>query len=45
MPLISVVTGSFNEEDNVEELYRRICEVFLRDLSRYALEIIFIDNA
>jgi polyisoprenyl-phosphate glycosyltransferase len=45
MPLISVVTGSFNEEDNVEELYRRICDVFARDLARYAFEIVFIDNA
>ena len=45
MKLISVVTGSFNEESNVTELYERICATFAEHLPAYAFEIIFIDNA
>jgi glycosyltransferase involved in cell wall biosynthesis len=44
-PLLSIVTGCYNEEENVEELYRLIVEIFERQLSRYDLEVIFIDNA
>ena len=42
-PLLSIVTPCFNEEDNVEELYRRI-KVAITELSRYDFELIFIDN-
>lgn len=45
MRLISVVTGSFNEEENVGELYERVCAVFARELPDYELELICIDNA
>ncbi|MGH9410432.1 MAG: glycosyltransferase family 2 protein, partial [Vicinamibacterales bacterium] len=45
MKLISVVTGSYNEEENVAELYDRICAAFTRELPDYAFEILFIDNA
>lgn len=45
MKLISVVTGSFNEEENVPELYERICRTFAEQLPGYAFEIIVIDNA
>jgi glycosyltransferase involved in cell wall biosynthesis len=45
MKLISVVTGSFNEEDNVTELYERVSRTFAERLPAYAFEIIFIDNA
>jgi len=45
MKLISVVTGSFNEEDNVTELYDRVCRTFAERLPAYAFELIFIDNA
>lgn len=44
MKLISVVTGCFNEEDNVEELHSRIRTQFER-LPTYDYEHIFIDNA
>jgi glycosyltransferase involved in cell wall biosynthesis len=44
MKLISVVTGCFNEEENVEELYRRIRSQF-EQLPGYRYEHIFIDNA
>lgn len=44
MKLISVVTGCFNEEDNVDALYARIREQFER-LPAYDYEHIFIDNA
>jgi glycosyltransferase involved in cell wall biosynthesis len=44
MKLISVVTGCFNEEENVEELYRRI-RVQFEQLPGYQYEHIFIDNA
>ncbi|MEI8371978.1 MAG: glycosyltransferase family 2 protein [Planctomycetota bacterium] len=42
--LVSVVTPCYNEEDNVEEVYRRVKAVF--DASTdYRYEHIFIDNA
>jgi hypothetical protein len=44
MKLISVVTGCFNEEDNVDALYARIRAQFER-LPAYDYEHIFIDNA
>ena len=42
-PLLSIVTPCFNEQDNVEELYRRI-KTSIADLSQYDFELIFIDN-
>ena len=42
--LISVVTSCFNEEDNVEELHRRIAAQF-DGLPGYDFEHIYIDNA
>lgn len=44
MKLISVVTGCFNEEDNVDELCARIRAQFER-LPAYDYEHVFIDNA
>jgi len=44
MKLISVVSPCYNEEENVEELYRQVKEVF-NDLPAYNYEHIFIDNA
>lgn len=42
--LISIVTPSYNESDNVAELYRRIKDSIVK-IDRYSFEIIFIDNA
>ena len=42
--LISVVTPCYNEEDNVEEVYQQVKEVFARQ-NKYRYEHIFIDNA
>jgi glycosyltransferase involved in cell wall biosynthesis len=44
MTTISIVTGCFNEEENVEELHRRVRDV-LDSLPGYDYEHIFIDNA
>jgi polyisoprenyl-phosphate glycosyltransferase len=44
MKLISIITPCFNEEDNVEELYARLCRVRAQ-LPGYRFEHIFIDNA
>lgn len=44
MKLISIVASCFNEEENVEPLYRRICEQFAQ-LPQYRFEIILADNA
>ena len=41
---ISIVTPCFNEEGNVEELYRRIRAV-IEGIGRYRYEHIFIDNS
>lgn len=45
MPLLSIVTGCFNEEGNVAELYQRVCKTLAEELPEYAFEMIFIDNA
>ncbi|MDO9401675.1 MAG: glycosyltransferase family 2 protein [Polaromonas sp.] len=42
-PLLSIVTPCFNEEDNVDELYRRI-RAAIAGLTKYEFELIFIDN-
>lgn len=44
MKLISIVTPCYNEEQNVEELYRQIKAIF-DQLPHYHYEHIFIDNA
>lgn len=44
MKLISVVTPTYNEEENVHEVYRQTKEVFAA-LPSYRYEHIFIDNA
>lgn len=44
MKTISVITACYNEEDNVEELYRRV-RAAIASLGRYRYEHIFIDNA
>ena len=44
MKKISVVTGCYNEEENVYELYRQVKEIF-GALGGYTYEHIFIDNA
>lgn len=43
MKLISIITPCYNEEDNVEELYKQVKSVFA-DLPQYQYEHIFIDN-
>ena len=44
MKTISIVTPCYNEEENVEELYRRIREA-MRSVGKYRYEHIYIDNA
>jgi polyisoprenyl-phosphate glycosyltransferase len=44
MTLISIVTPCYNEEENVEEVYRQVKSVFA-SLPGYEYEHIFIDNA
>lgn len=42
--LISIVSGCFNEEENIEELYVRLSAVML-EFPSYDYEILLIDNA
>lgn len=44
MKFVSVVAGCYNEEDNVDELYRRVVAVF-EGLPEYRFELVLIDNA
>lgn len=44
MNKISVVSGCYNEEGNVEEMSRQVKNIF-KDLPQYTYEYIFIDNA
>jgi len=45
MAFISVVTGMFNEEENVQEFYERVTRVFGEQLPGYTFELIVADNA
>ncbi|MDI6743222.1 MAG: glycosyltransferase family 2 protein [Smithella sp.] len=45
MKKISVVTACYNEEENIETIYRAVKKIFETDLKQYAYEHIFIDNA
>ena len=45
MAFLSVVSGTYNEEENVRELYDRVCGVFANELPEYTFEFIIIDNA
>ena len=42
--LVSMISPCFNEEENVDELYRRACDVMSK-LPQYDFEYVFIDNA
>ena len=42
--LVSILVPTFNEEMNVEPLYKAIEKVFLSDLPEYDYEVVFIDN-
>lgn len=44
MKLISVVTPCYNEEENIEEVYNQVKNIFAK-LPQYSYEHIFIDNA
>ena len=44
MPFISIVTGCYNEEENVAELYAQVRAV-IEGLAGYTYEHLFIDNA
>ncbi len=44
MKRISIVTPCYNEEENVEQVYKEVKTIF-RNLKRYNYEHIFIDNA
>ena len=44
MKTISIVTGCYNEEENVEELYNRVRQAMV-EAGRYRYEHIFIDNS
>jgi glycosyltransferase involved in cell wall biosynthesis len=45
MPLLTIVSGCYNEAGNVGELYERIVRVFGDELPEYDFQIILIDNA
>ncbi|MBI4652213.1 glycosyltransferase family 2 protein [Candidatus Desantisbacteria bacterium] len=44
MSLISVITACYNEEENVEEVYKQVKSIF-DGLKKYSYEHIFIDNS
>jgi len=45
LKLISVVTGCYNEVENVEVLYHTVQEIFAKHLPNYRYEYVFIDNS
>lgn len=45
MPFISIVSGCYNEEGNVRELWERVSGVMAGQLPGYTYELIIIDNS
>lgn len=45
MPLISVVSPCYNEEDNVAECHETVARIFSEELPGYERQHIFVDNA
>lgn len=45
MPFISIVSGCFNEEENVRELWERVTAVMAAELPDYTYDFLIIDNA
>ncbi len=45
MKKISIVTICYNEEDNIEEFYKQVVEIFRECAKQYSYEIIIADNA
>jgi len=45
MPFLSIISGCYNEEDNVDELYERVTTTLREQLPDYEYEMIMIDNA
>ena len=43
--LITIISPCFNEEDNIENCYFAVKDIFEKKLKNYRLEHIFIDNA
>ena len=43
-PLVTIVSGCFNESENIPELHRRISEV-MSSMPRYEYEVLIADNA
>lgn len=43
--IISVVIPTYNEEKNIMAVYERVSSLFEKELSRYEMQILFIDNA
>jgi dolichol-phosphate mannosyltransferase len=41
---ISIIVPCFNEEENIEEMYKRVVRVF-KNIKAYGFEIIYVDNA
>lgn len=45
MKTISVVVPTYNEEQNIRNVYERVSELFRNQLNGYQMELLFIDNA
>ena len=45
MKTISIVVPTYNEELNIQNVYKRVCELFQTQLKNYRMELLFIDNA
>lgn len=45
MKTISIVVPTYNEELNIQNIYARVCNLFETQLTNYAMELLFIDNA
>ena len=44
MKSITIVIPTYNEEENIELVYKRVSDVFKKNLSGYGYDILFIDN-
>lgn len=45
MKTISILVPTYNEEENIQLVYDRVVSVMEKELSQYAFELVFVDNA
>ncbi len=44
MKIITIMIPTYNEEDNIDLVYKRVVDIFAKNLKDYCYKVLFIDN-